>query len=236
MSAERILIVEDEKAIGELLVYQLGKEGYHQCVHVLSGEKALDEVEKFRPDLIFLDIMLPGMNGLDVCRALKANPDTAGIPIIMLTARDDESDVIVGLELGADDYITKPYNAKLMTARMRAVLRRVAAASTPVRESEFMFVAGPIEMNLLTREVHIGGVLVPFTVSEFNLLYLLASRQDRVFTRNQLVTELRGDDYPVTDRAMDVLVLAVRRKLGEHSALIKTIRGIGYRFSEIKEE
>ena len=234
MAGERILIVEDEQDIGELILYHLAREGYSQTVHVRTGEEALREVEKFRPALVLLDLMLPGMNGLDVCRKMKANPDTADIPIIMVTAKSDESDVIVGLEMGADDYVAKPFSIKLLIARMRTVLRRVAM--TPTREREDIFNAGPIQMNLLTREVWIDGSPVTLTVSEFNLLYLLADHQDRVFTRNQLVMELRGDDYPVTERAMDVLVLGLRKKMKGHSGLIETIRGIGYRFTEKKPD
>ncbi len=236
MSGERILIVEDEKAIGDLLIYQLAKEGYHQVVHVMSGEDALNELKKYKPNLLFLDLMLPGINGLDVCRYLKVNPETADIPVIMLTARSDESDIIIGLELGADDYITKPFSNRLLVARMRSVLRRAEKTAEIKGEPDPILNVGPIQMNLLTRHVWIHGELVTFTVSEFNLLYLLASHQDQVFTREHLVLELRGDDYPVTERAMDVLVLGVRRKLKEYSGWIETIRGIGYRFSELHGE
>ena len=236
MSGERILIVEDEKAIGDLLIYQLSKEGYQQVVHVLSGEKALEEVQKNKPQLIFLDIMMPGMNGLDVCRHLKANPETSEIPIIMLTAKSDESDIIVGLEIGADDYITKPFSNKLLIARMHSVLRRYERGRISSEDSPTIITAGPIQMNLLTRQVWIHGEQIVFTVSEFNLLHLFICHQDRVYTREQLVLELRGDDYPVTERAMDVLVLGVRRKLNIYSSLIETIRGIGYRFTEHRDE
>lgn len=231
MSAERILIVEDEKAIGDLLVYNLNKEGYHNVTHVLTGEEAVAQVKKKYPDLIFLDLMLPGISGLDVCRRLKSKEETANIPIIMLTAKSDESDIIVGLEMGADDYITKPFSAKLLIARMRTVLRRAQNSAKP-ESSETVLKSGPIQMNLLTREVWVKGELVAMTVSEFNLLYLLAENRDRVYTRDQLVMELRGDDYPVTERAMDVLVLGLRRKLKDFAGMIETIRGVGYRFVE----
>ncbi|MDO5581697.1 MAG: response regulator transcription factor [Planctomycetia bacterium] len=230
MSDERILIVEDEQAIGDLIVYHLNREGYHQTLHVLTGEEALREVNSFHPNLILLDLMLPGMSGMDVCRRLKSDPSAASIPIIFLTAKSEESDIVVGLEMGADDYITKPFSNRLLIARMRSLLRR--AAQTSPDESESFVKAGPIQMNLLSRQVRIDGNPVEFTVSEFNLLHLLVSNKDRVFTRNQLVMELRGDDYPVTERAMDVLVLGVRRKLKDHSVMIETIRGVGYRFTE----
>lgn len=230
MSDERILIVEDEQAIGDLIVYHLNREGYHQTVHVLTGEDALREVDRFHPHLILLDLMLPGMNGLDVCRQLKNNPETVSIPVIFLTAKSEESDIVVGLEMGADDYITKPFSNRLFIARIRSLLRR--AAQTSPDETGSFVKAGPLQMNLLSRQVRIDGDPVEMTVSEFNLLHLLASNKDRVFTRNQLVMELRGDDYPVTERAMDVLVLGVRRKLKEHAVMIETIRGVGYRFTE----
>lgn len=231
MSNERILVVEDEQAIGDLLAYHLEREGYRQIVRAATGEEALAEVNKFRPDLILLDLMLPGISGLDVCRKLKEKPNTADIPIIILTAKSDESDIIVGLEMGAEDYITKPFSMKILIVRIRSVLRR-ATRSITCQEKDPLFNAGPIRMNLLTREVWIDGSAINLTVSEFNLLFLLADNQDRVFTRNQLIEELRGDDYPVTERAMDVLVLSVRKKLKTYSGMIETIRGIGYRFSE----
>lgn len=232
MYSEKILIIEDEKEIGDLLIFQLNKEGYHQILHLLSGKNAVEEIKKYKPNLIFLDIMLPGMNGLDICRYLKANAETASIPIIMLSAHSDESDIIVGLEIGADDYITKPFSNKLLIARMRSVLRRSERAAESKSEPNILLKCGPIQINQMTRQVWVQGELVPFTVSEFNLLHLLASHQDQVFTREQLVQELRGDDYPVMERAMDVLVLGVRRKLKAYSNWIETIRGIGYRFSE----
>ena len=234
MATEKILIVEDERAIGDLLLYHLRKEGYERAVHVLTGEEALSRVTQTPPDLIFLDLMLPGIDGLEVCRRLKANPKTAPIPIIMLTAKSDESDIIVGLEMGADDYITKPFGAKLLLARMRSVLRRSHRSDVekPQESTEAQLVSGPLAMNLLTRQASLSGKPMTLTVSEFNLLHLLASHADRVYTRGQLVMELRGDDYPVTERAMDVLVLGVRRKLGEEAFRIETIRGIGYRWNE----
>lgn len=232
MYSEKILIVEDEKEIGDLLILQLNKEGYHQIQYLLSGKNAVEEIKKYKPNLIFLDIMLPGMNGLDICRCLKADAETANIPIIMLSAHSDESDIIVGLEIGADDYITKPFSNKLLIARMRSVLRRSERVAESKSEPEILLKRGPIQINQMTRQVWVQGELVPFTVSEFNLLHLLADHQDQVFTRDQLVLELRGDDYPVTERAMDVLVLGVRRKLKAYSNWIETIRGIGYRFTE----
>lgn len=234
MPSEKILIIEDEKAIGDLLIYNLQKEGYMAVRHALTGESGLEEVRKFEPDLIFLDWMLPEMNGLDVCRKLKNQPETSRIPIIMLTAKSEESDIIVGLELGADDYVTKPFSAKLVIARMRAVLRRCSQppANSDEESSDGVLNQGPLWMNLFTRQMKLAGESVTLTFNEFNILHLLASRPGRVFTRSQLVLETRGDDYPVTERAIDVQILGLRRKLGEYALLIETIRGVGYRFVE----
>ncbi|MDO5112742.1 MAG: response regulator transcription factor [Planctomycetia bacterium] len=234
MPSEKILIIEDEKAIGDLLIYNLQKEGYTAVRHALTGESGLEEVRKFEPDLIFLDLMLPEMSGLDVCRKLKSRPETSRIPIIMLTAKSEESDMIVGLELGADDYVTKPFGAKLLLARMRAVLRRCSMPPENFGEdlSDGILCHEPLWMNLFTRQMKLAGEPVTLTFNEFNILHLLASRPGRVFTRSQLVLETRGDDYPVTERAIDVQILGLRRKLGEYATLIETIRGVGYRFVE----
>ncbi|MGL6226769.1 MAG: response regulator [Thermoguttaceae bacterium] len=226
MSSEKILIIEDETAIAELLMLHLEKEGYKRIVHLLSGEEALREAKMNTPDLIFLDLMLPGMSGLDVCRKLKQQPETSEIPIIMLTAKSEESDIVVGLELGADDYITKPFSAKLVIARMRALLRRYQQISVAQPKDDLME-AGPIRMNLVSHEVFVDGVPIGLTRGEYDILLLFVESPNRVFTRTQLVLETRGDDY-VTERAIDVQILGLRRKLGEHARLIETIRGVGY--------
>ncbi|MGL6196139.1 MAG: response regulator [Thermoguttaceae bacterium] len=228
MSAEKILIIEDEAAIAELLVYNLEKEGYKRVTTVSSGEDALNEAKQNPPDLILLDIMLPGINGLDVCKKLKSKPETAEIPIIMITAKSEESDVVVGLELGADDYITKPFSAKLVIARIRALLRRYQQVATS-RPKDDLLIAGPLRINLISREVFLDGEPITLTRGEYEILLLFIESPNRVFTRNQLVVETRGDDY-VTERAIDVQILGLRRKLGEHARLIETIRGVGYCF------
>lgn len=231
MATEKILIVEDEPAISELIQYNLQKEGYTHVKIVESGEQAIVQSRTFRPDLIFLDLMLPGINGLDVCRKVKSDPETAPIPIIMLTARSEESDIVVGLEIGADDYITKPFSAKLLIARMRAVLRR---CQTPGRDGGLessVLAVGPIRMDLLSRQVWVSDEQVVLTRGEFEALRVMIRLPGRVFTRAQLVQETRGDDYPVTERAIDVQILGLRRKLKGSSELIETIRGVGYRFN-----
>lgn len=231
MSRERIMIVEDEESIQELIRYNLEREGFLVPVCCENGESALDNAITYKPDLILLDLMLPGMDGLTVCRNLKSNPATRRIPVIMLTAKSEESDVVVGLELGADDYITKPFSPKILTARIHAVLRRIATVEeTPAEEKELS--RGPLHMNAVRRSAVLDGRELDLTCSEFNILYHLAKRPGWVFTRNQIVNAVRGDDYPVTERAVDVQIVGLRRKLGGFGELIETVRGIGYRFKQ----
>ena len=230
MATEKILIVEDEPAIADLIRYNLQKEGYTHVKSVGAGEEAIVQSRVFRPDLMFLDLMLPGINGLDVCRRVKADPETAYIPIIMLTARSEESDIVVGLEIGADDYITKPFSAKLLIARMRAVLRRCQTAGKESIPESTILSAPPIRMDLLGRQTWVDDEQILLTRGEFEILRLLITRPGRVYTRSQLVQETRGDDYPVTERAIDVQILGLRRKLKARSEFIETIRGVGYRF------
>ena len=231
MSRERIMIVEDEESIQELIRYNLQREGFLVPVCCENGESALENAVTYKPDLILLDLMLPGMDGLTVCRNLKSDPATRRIPVIMLTAKSEESDIVIGLELGADDYITKPFSPKILTARIHAVLRRIAALEeTPADEKELS--RGPLHMNEARRSAMLDGRELDLTCSEFNILYHLAKRPGWVFTRNQIVNAVRGDDYPVTERAVDVQIVGLRRKLGEFGDLIETVRGIGYRFRQ----
>ena len=229
MPKERILVVDDEEDILELVRYNLSKEGYQISV-ADSGEKALKLAEDERPDLIILDLMLPGMDGLDVCRILKAAATTGHIPIIMLTAKGSESDVIVGLELGADDYITKPFSPKILTARVKAILRRKRIKKDSGQSDPLRFEALSIDPERL--QVLIEGKPVELTATEFRILHHLAKRPGRVFTRDQIVDAARGKDYPVTDRSVDVHVVSLRKKLGGYGKMIETVRGVGYRFRE----
>ena len=228
MGKENILIVEDEEAIQELIRYNLNKEGFDRVRCCDSGETALAAAQEFAPDLILLDLMLPGIDGLTVCRKLRSEPRTSAIPIIMLTAKSEESDIVIGLEMGADDYLPKPFSPKVLIARIRSVLRRVnhlesEAAGTTLKR-------GPLSMNRGTREALLDGKPLVLTFSEFEILYLLARRPGWVYTRGQIVNEVKGDDYPVTERAIDVQMVSLRRKLGEYGSLIETVRGVGYRF------
>ena len=226
--AQRILVVEDEADIAELLIYNLKKEGY-AVEAVASGEAALKAARANPPQLMLLDLMLPGMDGLEVCRALRRDAATENLPIVMVTAKGEEADIVTGLELGADDYITKPFSPKVLIARLRKILRREArtgeAAVEVIHIHELMIHPG-------RREVRTNGEAVELTFTEFQILTLLARRPGWVFTRNQIVEGVRGSDYPVTERAVDVQIVALRKKLGELGAYLETVRGVGYRFRD----
>ncbi|MBI3986713.1 MAG: response regulator transcription factor [Lentisphaerae bacterium] len=227
MARNHILIVEDEEDIAELLRHHLAREGYGITV-AGHGEEAVKAVSRKKPELILLDLMLPGLDGLEVCRRLKKEPRTASIPIIMVTAKGDEGDVVAGLELGADDYIAKPFSMKVLVARVRAMLRRVDHVpdqSIPLRIHDLVINPG-------RHEVLIKGKPVEMTVSELRILHLLAGRPGWVMTRGQIVDAVRGEDYAVTDRAVDVQIVGLRKKLGARSDYIETVRGVGYRFKE----
>jgi two-component system phosphate regulon response regulator PhoB len=228
MSKEHILFVEDEDDIQELVRYNLAKEGYRVTL-ARTGEDGFKQARSALPDLVLLDLMLPGMDGLEVCRLLKADPKTAHVPIIMVTAKGEESDVVAGLELGADDYVTKPFSPRVLTARVRSSLRKkarpVADAAAPVKIRDLLIHPG-------RREVLVKGKAAKLTFTEFQVLHCLARRPGWVFTRDQIVDEVRGPDYPVTDRAVDVQIVGLRRKLGAAGDYIETVRGVGYRFKE----
>jgi len=225
MPKEKVLIVEDEEDVLELVRYNLDKEGY-QVVTAITGEAGVKVARTELPDLVLLDLMLPGLDGLDVCRILKNDPTTAHLPIVMLTARGEEADIVTGLELGADDYVTKPFSPRVMMARVKAVLRRKnaapPAANATVRVRDLVIHPG-------RHEVLVKGEPVALTYTEFRLLHLLARRPGWVFTRSQIVDAVRGDDVAVTERAVDVQVAGLRRKLGACSDQVETVRGVGYR-------
>jgi len=228
MSRETILVVEDEDDIAELIRYNLEKESYAVTI-TASGEKGLETARRTPPDLILLDLMLPGVDGLEVCRCLKADPLTRNIPIVMVTARGEEADIVAGLELGAEDYVPKPFGTKVLVARVRAVLRRRAA---PVPAEDETLHVHEIEIHPGRHEVRADGKDILLTNTEFRILHFLARRPGWVFTRYQIVDGIRGENYPVTERAVDVQIVALRRKLGGFGGLIETVRGVGYRFRE----
>ena len=223
---ERILIVEDEEAIRELIQYNLEREGFRSS-SVGTGEEAIKLAKSDQPDLILLDLMLPGVDGLEVCRAVKR--ESEDIPIIMLTAKDDESDIVTGLELGADDYITKPFSPKILVSRVKTVLRRKKSALSPdVSVLDFK----NLQIFPARREVFVDGKPADLTFTEFGILKFLAERPGWVFTRSQIVDAVRGDNYAVTDRSVDFQIVGLRKKLGSCSSFIQTVRGVGYKFNE----
>jgi two-component system phosphate regulon response regulator PhoB len=232
MARETVLVVDDEEDILELVRYNLEKEGY-SVVGVTTGEDALAATRMKMPDVLVLDLMLPGVDGLEVCRRLKSDPTTKQIPIIMLTAKGSEADIVTGLELGAADYVTKPFSPRVLTARLKAVLRRETEASeddTAVRVREL--VIHPGRHQVLVRETP-----VELTATEFRILLFLARRPGWVFTRQQIVDAAQGDDVYVndryvTDRSVDVHMVSLRRKLGSAGASIETVRGVGYRLKD----
>jgi two-component system phosphate regulon response regulator PhoB len=228
MAGAHILAVDDEDDILELLDYNLKESGF-SVTCVTTGEEAIATARRALPDLILLDLMLPGVDGLEVCRTLKRDQSTEHIPIIMITAKGSESDVVVGLELGADDYVTKPFSPRVLNARIRNVLRR---KSTPPPEREGLTKRGDITIDLERREVLVKKKAIDLTYTEFEVLRLLARRPGRVYTRNQIIDAVKGPDYPVTDRAVDVQIAGLRKKLGAASDRIETVRGVGYRFKD----
>jgi len=228
MARERILVVDDEEDILELVSYNLDKDGYRvQCV--ATGEDALKAARAEPPDLILLDLMLPGVDGLEVCRLLKNDSRTASVAIVMLTAKGEEADIVAGLELGADDYVTKPFSPRVLLARVKAVLRRRSAE--PVGEDDAVRV-GDLFIHPGRHEVLAGGEAVELTATEFRILHCLARRPGWVFTRYQIVDQAQGPDAMVTDRSVDVHIVSLRRKLGAFGRHIETVRGIGYRLKE----
>ena len=229
MAREKIVVVDDDEDIRELVRYNLERNGY-SVSGVATGEEALDEIKSTRLDLVILDLMLPGMDGYDVCRILRGDANTGQIPIVMLTAKGEESDVVTGLELGAEDYIVKPFSPTVLLARVRAVLRRAARA--PAGEED-VIKAGDLVVHPGRREVLVKGKRVELTSTEFGILHYLARRPGWVFTRQQIIDAARGDDYPVTDRSVDVHVVGLRKKLGTFGKRIETVRGVGYRFKEL---
>ena len=228
MAKGTILVVEDEEDILELITFNLIKDGY-KTERARSGEEALKKARLSPPDCVVLDIMLPGLDGLEVCKELKAGADTASIPVLLLTARTEEADIVSGLELGADDYVTKPFSPRVLLARIKTVMRRKSVAMGGGRET---LSAHDVTINPLRHEVAVAGVTIDLTVTEFRVLQFLISRPGWVFTRSQIVEGVRGDGYPVTDRSVDVQIVGLRKKLGHAAAYIETVRGVGYRFKE----
>jgi two-component system phosphate regulon response regulator PhoB len=233
MDKPSVLIVEDESDIRELVSYNLSKAGYEVSA-VPTGEQALISIEAGLPDLVLLDLMLPGIDGLSVCHRLKKNPRTAAIPVIMLTAKGEESDIVRGLNLGADDYVTKPFSPKVLIARIQAVLRRVTADAevADLEQGDRTIAVHGLVIDPRRHEVLVRGEPVTLTRTEFRVLSLLARKPGWVFTRQQILDGVHGDHYAITERAVDVQIVGLRKKLKTAGKYIQTVHGVGYRFKE----
>ncbi|MFW5684392.1 MAG: response regulator [Spirochaetota bacterium] len=225
MAAERILVVDDERDILELIRFNLERAGF-DVFTVDTGEAALAQAARVSPALVVLDLMLPGLDGIEVCRRLKSNEATGTVPVLMLTARTEDSDIVTGLEAGADDYVTKPFSPKVLVARVKAILRRREANSSDSDQS--LSVHG-ITIDISRHEVWIADEPVHLSATEFAILEFLARNPGWVFSRSKIIDAVKGKDYPVTERSVDVQILGLRKKLGEHGKLIQTVRGVGYR-------
>ena len=226
---KNILVVEDDPDIRELISFNLSNNGY-QVFRAKDGESGIKKARKNLPDLILLDLMLPGIHGLDVCRIIKSDQETKDISIIMVSALGQEENIVEGLENGADDYITKPFSIKVLLARVNALLRR--SLEVEDQDSAKSIMINGISIKPRLREVKVGDKLIDdLTFSEFQILYLLVGHPGWVFTRYQIIDKIRGDNYPVTDRSVDFQIVGLRKKLGGAGKLIRTVRGVGYRFT-----
>ena len=223
----KILMIEDDASICDMTKMNLNMNGFQHVYCASDGEEGLALAAQLVPDLILLDGMLPGLDGLTVCRNLKNNPALADIPIIMLTAKGEENDIVLGLEMGADDYVTKPYSSKVLAARIAARLRKKSAGGKAMQT----IMLGALAIDLTAYSATLGGQPLMLTADEFKTLALLAANPGKVFTRNQIIREVKGDNYPVTARAIDMHMVNLRRKLGDWADHIETIRGVGYRIS-----
>jgi DNA-binding response OmpR family regulator len=239
---KKVLVVDDEKDIVELISFNLARNGY-DVLTAHNGNDALEIAEREMPDLIVLDIMMPGIDGTEVTRRLKASPKLATIPLILLTAKSEETDVVVGLTLGADDYVSKPFSMKILLARLTTVLRRTESNNTPASSSGTslendagIIRAGPLSIDLQKHEAVLNDEIVRLTLTEFKLLTALVAARGRVLTRDQLMDKAMGADVFVTDRAIDVHITAIRKKLGDAHWLVHTVRGVGYRLCENNDE
>ena len=227
MKKQKIIVVEDEPDLVDVVTYNLKREGY-LVLAAQRGDEGLNLIRSERPDLVLLDLMLPGMDGLSICRQMKSDSSLSEIPIIIASAKGEESDVVIGLEMGADDYLAKPFSPRELLARIKAVLRRGA----PRDVSKDRLVIRDLVIDSGKHEVRIEDEIISLTSTEFKLLHHLAASRGRAFSREQLLNKVVGMGVVVVDRNIDVHIRAVRKKLGNHSNMIQTIRGVGYRFVE----
>ncbi|MDC1153320.1 response regulator [Nitrospinaceae bacterium] len=227
MKKPKIVVIEDEVDILEVINYNLSKEGFDVC-SALDGEEGLALVKKEVPDLVLLDLMLPGLDGIEICRKLKTDYSTRSIPIIMVTAKGEESDIVLGLGMGADDYMVKPFRPRELMARIRSVLRR----GDFIEEGEGLVSIDELVIDINRHEVKLEGKKIVLTAMEFKLLHFLASHPGQVFTRENLLNHVSSDDTFIIDRNIDVHIRSIRKKLNKHRELIETIHRVGYRFRD----
>ena len=231
-----VLIVEDEPEIAELIEFHLRREGIQSRI-VRSGRKALEMIDRKRPDLVMLDLMLPDLDGFKICRRLKSSPETSGIPAVMVTAKSEDADVVTGIELGADDYVMKPFSPKVLVARVKNVIRRHADdTSGPRPAPTCLRLAGDrLVIDSDRHEVRVDDRIINLTLTEFGLLQFLALRPGVVRSRDQIISRVHGRDTILSSRTVDVHVTAIRRKMGDLGSCIQTVRGVGYRFADPEE-
>lgn len=234
MGSELILAIDDEEDILELIDFNLKREGF-RVITAETGEKGLKLIERENPDLLLLDLMLPGIDGFDVAKKIRNSQKLGKLPIIMLTAKGEEADVVTGLELGADDYISKPFSPRVLVARIKSVLRRKSISEeNDSNEKEIVF--KELRIHSGRHLVTLGKESLTLTHSEFQILKFLSSKPGWVFTRSQIVDAIHGESYPVTERSVDVQIVGLRKKLGDYGVYIETVRGVGYRFREEDHE
>jgi len=229
LKQKHIIVIEDEKDILDVLEYNLKREGFRVSTSS-DGKAGLNMVRQDKPDLVLLDIMLPEIDGLEICRILKNESSTRAIPIIMVTAKEEESDVVLGLGLGADDYVTKPFSPKELIARIKAMLRR--SNETDKTGSSSVITLGPLQIDPEKYSVKLSNQTLNLTRTEFRILYKLTSQPGRVFSREQLMQDAMGEHVVVSDRNIDVHIRAIRKSLGEHQKLVETVRNVGYRLKD----
>lgn len=228
MNNPLIVVVEDEQAIQDVIAYNLRREGY-EVLLAGHGNEGLALIQSKRPALVILDLMLPGIDGLSICQQLRADAKTRSIPLMILSAKEEESDIVIGLSLGADDYLAKPFSPREMLARVKALLRR---ANNSRSVSDDYIQVGPLAIDFSRFEAKLSGQPLKLTATEFKLLAELAGHPGRALTREHLLNRAVGDAVVVVDRNIDVHIRSVRKKLGDHAGMIETVRGLGYRFVE----
>ncbi|MCE9555810.1 MAG: response regulator [Planctomycetes bacterium] len=228
MPQPTVLIVEDDRALADVLAYNLKQAGYETLL-ARDGQDGLSQAELRLPDLVVLDLMLPIVDGLEVCRRLRSNPATRAMLILMLTAKSEETDQVVGFSVGADDYVTKPFSVKVLLERVRALLRRTQAEA----DEREIAVSQAVRIDRRRHQATIDGEAMELTLSEFRLLDALVRQPGRAFSRTELIDSALGDDALVLERTIDVHIRSLRKKMGQHAELIETVRGIGYRFREM---